>query len=154
MLNSHYTGDSRVRITETLDVFNVRRIAQQIASNLGFGSVARGEIAIVVSELATNILKYARTGEIRLRAIDTPGLGTGLEIVAEDAGPPLTNLAMAMRDGCSEHGPILPEHQLGRGGIGGGLGAVIRLTDSFEYRVEPPKKQFCATRYLRRPKIR
>jgi anti-sigma regulatory factor (Ser/Thr protein kinase) len=149
---SHSTGESRVLISETLHVFVVRRIAQQIASNLGFASVARAELAIVVSELATNILKYAGSGEIRLRPVDTPGLVLGLEIVAEDRGPPIKNLEMALLDGHGEHGPILPERQIGRGGIGAGLGAVIRLTDTFEYRPETDKKSFCAIRYLRRPR--
>ena len=150
--NSYSTGESRVHISESLHVFVVRKIAQRIASDLGFASVARAELAIVVSELATNILKYAGKGEIRLRPVETPGLGVGLEIVAEDRGPPIRNLEMALRDGHGDHGPILPERQIGRGGIGAGLGAVIRLTDTFEYRPEADRKSFCAIRYLRRPR--
>jgi len=143
--------ESRIQIADPLDVFIARRVAQRIAAEIGFPSFARQEIAIVVSELATNILKYARRGDINLRAIDAPPRGPGLEIIAEDEGPPIADLEMALRDGYSAHGPILPERQIGRGGIGGGLGAVLRMTDSFEYRPGPHRKSFHTIRYLKRP---
>ena len=57
---------------------------------------------------------------------------------------------MAIQDGCGDDGPIDPARQLGRGGIGSGLGAIIRLTDIFEYRASP--KSFRAVRYVRRPR--
>ena len=142
-------GDVRARVAEALDVFAARWAAQRLATAIGFPSAARLEIAIVVSEMATNILKYGVRGDIVMHRIDD-GLGAGIELIALDQGPPLADLEMAIQDGCGDAGPIDPAHQLGRGGIGGGLGAIIRFTDTFEYRASP--KSFRAVRYLRRPR--
>lgn len=144
-------GDAAVAVADPLDVFSARWAAQRLAAAIGFAPAARQEIAIVVSELATNILKYGVRGVIAMRAVDDPARGPGLELLAEDDGPPIADLATAVLDGHGERGPIDPM-LLGRGGIGSGLGAIIRLTDVFEYRDGPPRKAFRAVRYLRRPR--
>lgn len=142
----------RAEIAESLDVFAARWSAQRLAAGIGFSPPACAEIAIVVSELATNILKYGVRGAIVMARTDDGALGPGLELVAEDEGPLLTDLATAIRDGYGDAGPIDPCRQLGRGGIGAGLGAIIRLTDRFEYLPRGAKKSFRAVRYLRRPR--
>jgi anti-sigma regulatory factor (Ser/Thr protein kinase) len=146
------TGEYRISIVEALDVFVVRWTAQRLAAVIGFSSQVRQELAIVVSELATNILKYGVRGQIAMAAVDDPGLGRGIELIAEDEGPPLADLGIAVRDGHCDRGPIDPAKQIGRGGIGAGLGAVIRLTDSFDYRPGPHRKSFRVVRYLARPR--
>ena len=137
----------RTPIRESLDVFTARRRARQLATTLGFAPAPSLEIAIVVSELATNILKYGVRGEITVRRTEPPA-PPGVDILAEDEGPPLADLELAVRDGYGDTGPIDPDRWLGRGGIGAGLGAVIRLSDSFEYHPGPGKKYFRAVRYL------
>lgn len=137
-------------VRESIDVFTARWAAKQLASAIGFTRLACDEIAIVVSELGTNILKYGVRGQIDLRRVDDVRHGAGIEIVAEDEGPLLTNLDLAIRDGFADHGPIDPLHQMRRGGIGAGLGAVIRFSDVFEYIPRLPKKAFRAIRYVRR----
>jgi anti-sigma regulatory factor (Ser/Thr protein kinase) len=139
----------RAPIRESLDVFTARRRARQLATLIGFSANESLEIAIVVSELATNILKYGVRGEISVQPLEVPRL-TGIEIIAEDEGPPLADLETALRDGFGDRGPIIPEQQFKRGGIGAGLGAVIRMSDEFEYRPGPGRKAFRATRYLHR----
>jgi anti-sigma regulatory factor (Ser/Thr protein kinase) len=146
------TGVIRARIAEPLDVFSARWSAQRLATTIGFAPPACGEIAIVVSELATNILKYGVRGAIAMQRTDDAAFGPGLELVADDEGPLLTDLATAVQDGCGDRGPIDPCRQLGRGGIGAGLGAIIRLTDRFEYLPHGARKSFRAIRYLRRPR--
>jgi anti-sigma regulatory factor (Ser/Thr protein kinase) len=141
--------EARARITESLDVFGARRKARELAAAIGFNPTACLEIAIVVSELATNIVKYGVRGEIVMRKVVDP---TGIELVAEDEGPPVACFATAVRDGYGDRGPIEPDKQLGRGGIGAGLGAVMRLTDQLEYRPGPGRKAFRAVRYLVRPR--
>ena len=145
-------GEHRVVVREPLDLFTARWTAQRIAGSIGFSSVARQEIAIVVSELGTNILKYGTRGHISMRPIDEPPRGPGIELIAEDEGPLLADLETALRDGFCERGPIDPLDQLRRGGIGAGLGAVIRLSDSFEYIPARPRKAFRVVRYVARPR--
>jgi anti-sigma regulatory factor (Ser/Thr protein kinase) len=149
---SPHEGEHRVVVREAIDLFTARWTAQRIAGSIGFPELARQEIAIVVSELGTNILKYGTRGVIAMRPIDEATLGRGIELLAEDEGPLITDLETAVRDGHCERGPIDPIHQPRRGGIGAGLGAVLRFTDSFEYIPSRPRKAFRVVRYLKRPR--
>ena len=72
-------------------------------------------------------------------------------MVARDFGRPFHDLKMALRDGYDDRGPIDPMHMLRRGGIGGGLGAVIRLSHSFRVDTLPDGKEIEVVRYLKRP---
>ncbi len=145
-------NEDRARIRDALDVFAARRKGHALAAAIGFPQLACLEIAIVISELATNILKYGVRGEIAMRRTEAPGRGVGIELVAEDEGPPLASFATALLDGHEDSGPIDPARQVGRGGIGAGLGAILRMSDEFEYLPGPGRKSFRATRYLRRPR--
>ena len=139
-------------IRESLDVFTARRRARVLAQSIGFAPAPSLEIAIVVSELGTNILKYGVRGVIRVRTTEPPE-PPGIEVVAEDEGPPVADIELAVRDGYGDRGPIDPDRWLGRGGIGAGLGAVIRLSDSFEYHPGPGHKYFRAIRYLHTKRV-
>jgi serine/threonine-protein kinase RsbT len=114
------------------DVVVVRKQAQRLAQQFGLGMRRSTELAIVVSELATNIVKYGIRGEVDV-ILDPGSLPKPeLTVVARDIGPPIRNLEMAMLDGFDDRGPIDPAVLLGRGGLGTGLGAVARLADRFE----------------------
>lgn len=131
-------------VTDPLDVFAARQAVQALAAAHDFPRRACHELAIVVSELATNILKYGVRGTIRLGIVDDDR-GRGLEIVAADHGPPLADLAVALRDGWTDRGPV----PIGpRASLGTGLGAVRRMTDVFEYHPGTANKHFRAIRYL------
>jgi len=99
----------------------------------------------VVSELASNIVKYGVRGEIALHVAAAGGDGILLTVVARDVGPPIHDLATAMLDGHDDRGPIDPATMAQRGGLGNGLGAVARLADSLEVRQETGGKQIIAT---------
>jgi serine/threonine-protein kinase RsbT len=102
------------------------------------------------SELSSNIIKYGKYGYLELSMV-FDGLAKGVSLVARDFGPPFRDLETALRDGCDEQGPIDPAAILKRGGIGAGLGAVIRLTNSFSVEPEVDGKRIVAIRYLGRP---
>jgi anti-sigma regulatory factor (Ser/Thr protein kinase) len=142
-------------VVRDIDVFGAREAARRHAQAIGFSSRAVAEIVLVVSELASNILKYGVRGSILLDAVADPGLGAGLRIVASDHGPPFRDLALAMRDGHADHGRIEADKMHHRGGFGGGLGAVSRLTDSFHCEPEPHGKhgkRITVVRYVHRPR--
>lgn len=139
----------RVVVREALDVFLARWAVLRLAREIGFSTTASHELAIVVSELCTNILKYGVRGEIELHRVEDASAGPSLTIVAFDEGPPLASLEAAMRDGWGDRGPIDPA-MLRRGGIGAGLGAVQRMTDRFEYLPDGARKAFRVTRFLHR----
>ena len=89
------------------------------AREAGFDETPSRMIATAVSELARNILKYARTGEIRVERIEGEG-GRGIEIEAIDRGPGIADLEGAMRDHVSTGGTL-----------GLGLPGVKRMMDEF-----------------------
>jgi len=107
--------------------------ARRLALQFGLGAKRAAEIAIVVSELATNIVKHGIRGEITLILDDDAPPRGEMTVIARDVGPPIRDLEMATTDHYDDRGPIDPALILKRGGLGTGLGAVLRLSDRFEY---------------------
>lgn len=108
----------RVEVTEASQPADARRRATTLATSLGFDAERAGKVAIVASELATNLVKHTDAGgELLLTTIERDD-ARGIEIVAVDAGPGIANLADALRDGYSTAGTY-----------GTGLGAVSRLAE-------------------------
>ena len=136
------------RIRDRTDVYGARHMLKTVAHGIGFGRRECEELAIVVSELASNILKYGVRGSIRIEAIADPA--DGIMIVARDYGPPFHDLEMALKDGYDDRGPIDPGLLMKRGGIGAGLGAITRLTHSFRVDQLADGKSIEVVRYRRR----
>lgn len=141
------TGRVSIPIKDHLDAFTARSAVREMAAHLGYSSKAQWELTIAVSELATNIIKHAEAGSIEFGLVTDTTRGAGIEIIARDAGPPIRHLETAMQDGCDSDGPIAPERLLGRPGIGSGLGAIVRLTDTFEYHVGAMGKRIRVVRF-------
>ncbi len=106
-------------ITSSAEVIAVRRIAKEIAQEIGFDETDRKEIVLVVSELASNIIKYASHGLVTLTPVFLDNQ-KGLIIEATDKGQGF-NEDNAMQNGFSSSGTL-----------GFGLGAVNRMMDEFE----------------------
>jgi len=102
----------------------VRRAAGDLAQQMGADIVRAGEIAICVTEAATNILKHAGGGEILLRPLP----GKGLEMLAIDRGPGVADLHAAFQDGNST-----------AGSYGVGFGAMRRMSAQFDIYSLPGK---------------
>lgn len=80
----------RVEIATEDDIVAARALSRQICQRLGFGTADETKVTTVVSELARNILQYAKRGTIELHRLGVPHLG--IEIVARDNGPGIGNL--------------------------------------------------------------
>jgi anti-sigma regulatory factor (Ser/Thr protein kinase) len=143
---------SRHPIQHALDVYVPRQAVETLAIAVGFPRTDRQELAIVVSELCSNIVKYGVRGVIELERVDDSRHGAGLLIVARDVGPPFRDLGMALQDGCDDRGPIDPAGLLKRSGLGIGLGAVARLTDHFAVEQASAGKAIRVVRYVKRPR--
>jgi serine/threonine-protein kinase RsbT len=109
----------RVPITSDQDVIAARQKGRALAVKLQFSPGDSTLIATAISELARNIVSYARNGEIRLLAQNSGK--PGIVIVASDNGPGIEDIRQAMRDGFSSSGSL-----------GLGLPGVRRLMDEFE----------------------
>ena len=107
------------------DVTAVRRQARRLAGEIGFDTVGAEEIALVVSELSSNLHKHASQGVISLTPLDD-GVLKGLKVEATDHGPGIRDLNEAFADGYSSSGTL-----------GDGLGSVNRLMDEFDIASEP-----------------
>jgi serine/threonine-protein kinase RsbT len=110
----------RVRIQSSADIVTARQEGRSMAATLGFSTTTLTIIATAISEVARNIVEYAKEVEI---AIAPLGNGTvkGLQIVARDQGPGIVDLETAMRDGYSTSKSL-----------GMGLPGARRLMDEFE----------------------
>jgi anti-sigma regulatory factor (Ser/Thr protein kinase) len=138
-------------VREALDVYGLREAVGKLAAELGFQRRECAELLIVVSELCSNIVKYGVRGSFEFEPHVDPDLGVGIAIVAHDVGPAFRNFKLALRDGYDDQGPIDPGALMKRGGLGIGLGAVRRLTDSLSVDHTPNGKSIRVVRYLRRP---
>jgi anti-sigma regulatory factor (Ser/Thr protein kinase) len=135
-------------VRDPIDVYEVRRRARVLCDGLGFSHHACLELALVVSELATNILKYGVRGSIDVRAIRDVVRGRGVELVARDEGPAFRDVSSALLDGHDDRGPIDPGAWARRRGLGTGLGAVVRLTHHLHVEPGPIGKRIVVRRYL------
>ena len=101
------------------DIVGVRQRGRWLAAQQGFSSGDQVLIATAVSELARNIVQYARNGIVDLRAVSRENL-LGIEVAARDRGPGMVNVALAMQEGFSTSR-----------GLGLGLPGVVRAVDEF-----------------------
>jgi anti-sigma regulatory factor (Ser/Thr protein kinase) len=97
-----------------------RRAARAIAASLGFAPEACEEIALAMTELATNLVKHASSGKLVLTPLAVGGR-IGLQIESQDCGPGIGDVEQTLADGFST-----------AGSLGTGLGAVNRLMDEFD----------------------
>jgi serine/threonine-protein kinase RsbT len=118
-------GEIRVAIDSDQDIVVARQRGRALAAELGFTSSDATLIATAISELARNIVSYARRGQILLRQVSGMN-GQGLVIVATDNGPGIPDVGQALRDGFSTSGSL-----------GMGLPGVRRLMDEFEITSQP-----------------
>ena len=105
-------------IEDASQIGHARRTAQKLAEELGFDATDAGRVALVVTELASNILKHASNGELHLREL--PGANAGVEVIAIDRGQGF-DLQDCIPDGFST-----------RGTQGIGLGSILRQAQVFD----------------------
>src|SRR5512144_2887550 len=91
-----------LRVKEHGQVAEARRMACALAWQEGFGEQDVARIALVVTEVATNLVKYADEGEVLVSR--EAGPRNGIDIIALDRGPGITNLGSSLRNGYSTTG--------------------------------------------------
>jgi serine/threonine-protein kinase RsbT len=96
-------GEIRVAINSDQDIVTARQKGRALAIELGFSSGDATLIATSISELARNIVSYARKGEITLKTVHASSR-QGISIIASDNGPGIRDIRQAMRDGFSTSG--------------------------------------------------
>ncbi|MBL0420537.1 ATP-binding protein [Ramlibacter sp. AW1] len=120
----HGTVHAAFPIADPSRVGEARRHAVQLAHEAGMGEVDAGRVALVVTELATNLLRHAKQGLLLLARTSS----ADVEVIALDKGPGMPDVARSLRDGFSTGGTP-----------GTGLGAVARLADDFDIHSTVPE---------------
>lgn len=111
-----------LQIEHESDIGISRRKSVSLAKNLGFDDVKTGEIAIMVTELVTNVLKHGgRKGKILVCELKNNEGQKAIEIWCCDSGPGIPNIEKAIKDGFSN-----------KVSLGIGLGSIRRFSDVFE----------------------
>jgi serine/threonine-protein kinase RsbT len=114
-----------VGINSDQDIVAARQRGRALATELGFSTGDATLIATAISELARNIVSYARKGDITLKIVHASSR-QGVLIIASDSGPGIRDIPQALRDGFSTSGSL-----------GLGLPGVRRLMDEFEITSQP-----------------
>ncbi|MEU5819793.1 ATP-binding SpoIIE family protein phosphatase [Streptomyces sp. NPDC047803] len=115
-----------------------RVAALTLSRRIGFDEQRCAEVALAVSEAATNLRRHAVEGSFLLRAVRTPG-DAGLEFVTLDEGPGMADVGHFLADGTSSAGTL-----------GIGLGAISRLADSFDLHSLPGRGTVLTARFWQR----
>ena len=111
--------ETRVPIGHEADIVTARQKGRELAARGGFSRTEQTLIATAISEVARNIVEYAQRGEIVLSRIERDGR-PGIMVIAQDTGPGISDIEIAMRDGYST-----------ANSLGMGLPGAKRLMDEF-----------------------
>ena len=116
-----------IGITREVDRHIAVVVAGRLAAAAGFDRILQNRVSTAVSELVTNICRYAKKGTIHIKVIKG-AKKTGIEIIARDDGPGIEDVEKAMQDGFST-----------AKSLGIGLPGVRRIMDEFEIETAPGK---------------
>lgn len=96
-----------------------------MAEQMQFDEASRGRLALVITELGTNLVRHANGGRL-LMAIRGDEHPPSIELLSMDDGPGMADVNSCMRDGYSTGGTP-----------GTGLGAIQRQSDEFSITSTP-----------------
>ena len=89
-----------MRIEKEQDVVPFRGRVKEYAVKIGMSLVNQTKLITAASELARNMLKYAKGGKVVIEVI-SKGRENGIRLVFKDEGPGIPDVALAMKDGYS-----------------------------------------------------
>ncbi|WP_044208797.1 ATP-binding protein [Flammeovirga sp. OC4] len=106
-----------ISIRSENDVHYAQHEGVEYAKSIGMETLDTTKVSIIISELAHNIIKYARKGFIRFSKV-TNEINTGILIEAIDNGPAIHDIEKALKDNYSTGGSL-----------GLGLPGIKRISD-------------------------
>lgn len=111
-----------IKLIEEYDNGYAIFVTRQMATKAGFTETDEVMIATAASELSTNIIRYAKRGEIIISIIkDLSYEKIGIEVYAVDFGPGIKDIELAMKE----------EYSSLSNSLGLGLPSVKRIMDEF-----------------------
>lgn len=119
-------NERRIALFDHSDKEQVIMTARYMAAEAGFDETNQHLIATAASELATNIVKYAKKGEVMLKIVQRDRQ-LGIQIIARDDGPGIRHIEQVMQDNFSTS----------KDSLGLGLPSVQRIMDEFKIDSQP-----------------
>lgn len=110
----------RMRILAARDTSLAVFMVQDVAKKAGLRPIKIAALGTAISELTTNIIKYAGNGLVTVQVIERR-YRKGIEILVTDRGPGIADVELAMQDHVSTSGTL-----------GLGLPGTKRMVDEFE----------------------
>jgi len=104
-------------VADASQVAEARRLAAGFAQRHGMPEQRVSQLSLVVTELATNLVKHGSGGNLLAGTFDDQD-GSGIEVLALDRGTGMADVERCIADGYST-----------AGSPGNGLGAIIRQSD-------------------------
>ena len=129
-----------LRVEDASAVAACRNAVMTMAGRMEFPAARADQLALAVTEAASNLYKHARQGSLLL-ALNRDAEEPGIELVTIDSGPGLPDVSAAMRDGHSTAGTL-----------GIGLGAIRRLADYCDLYSVPGHGTSLAARFWPAPR--
>jgi len=115
---------------------------KKLAAERDFNAIETGRFVTVVSELASNIVKYAGRGFIDIEEVEEKDR-SGFTVTAIDRGKGIADVDKALQDSFSTSGTL-----------GLGLPGVKRISDEFFIESESTKGVKVVSTILREKKVR
>lgn len=114
------SDEARIPVQKDADIVIARQRGREIAVRAGFSATEATVISTAISEIARNIVRFARRGLVTATIVSDDGT-FGLTVVAQDAGNGIIDIERALTEGYTTYG-----------GLGLGLPGSKRLMDEFE----------------------
>jgi serine/threonine-protein kinase RsbT len=124
-----------VQVERAEDIALACEAVRELAQRIGFALSVEVKIISAVEELAKNLSLHARGGELQMATIGEPA--RGLEVVAVDRGPGISNVEQVMA------GKVRS-----KSGTGIGLRGARRLMDTFDLSTSPTGTRVMVRMYL------
>ena len=121
------TFSHRIEIADESQVGEARRYVFELAKSLGCDETFCGQVSIITTELARNIVRHAGRGEFITSVIKRAD-SNEFQFLALDQGAGMRSVVECMRDGFSTAGTA-----------GTGLGSIQRLSSTFEIHSQAQK---------------
>jgi RNA polymerase sigma factor (sigma-70 family) len=113
------SDELRIPVRADTDVVVARQRGRDLAVAAGFSATEATVLATAISEVARNIVRFARRGAVTVTVLS--GEVAGVQVVAQDAGPGIPDLDLALTEGYTTYS-----------GMGIGLPGCRRLMDEFD----------------------
>jgi anti-sigma regulatory factor (Ser/Thr protein kinase) len=123
-------------------VAEVRRAAAALSHDEDLDETLAGNIALISTEICTNMLKHATHGEVFLSTL-SDRTAPGIEVLAIDRGPGMTDVTRCLTDGYSSTNTS-----------GTGLGAIARLSQEFDIYSEAGKGTVLVAQVRRESRVK